>query len=52
MFIVICNILYYLGAIVAGIATLLFVVRAFNAFEFEFVTKKQIMKQQGVITNN
>ena len=51
MFIIICNILYYIGIIVAGIATLLFVVRAFNAFEFEFVTKKQIMKANGMFNN-
>lgn len=51
MFIIICNILYYIGIIVAGIAMLLIIARAANAFEFEFITKKQIMKANGIIDN-
>ena len=48
MFYVICNILYYIGMIVAAIAIIACIARAMNAFTFEFYTKKQINKANGV----
>lgn len=48
MFIVICNILYYTGIIVAGIAVFGIVARMANVFELVFVTRNQVNKEQKV----
>lgn len=51
MFMVICNILYYVGIVVAGIAMIGIIARAMNAIEYEY-NRKQIMKAEGIIINN
>ena len=45
MFYIICNILYYIGMIVAAGVLLGVIAKAASAFEFEFFTRKQINKE-------
>lgn len=50
MFYIICNILYYIGIVVAGIAIIGIIARGMNIIENEY-DKKQNMKTHGVIIN-
>ena len=48
MFMVICNILYYIGLVVAGIAIVATIVKETNIIEYEY-NRKQIMIEQGTL---
>ena len=52
MFYVICNILYYIGLIVGGLALFGIAVRMLNIIEFELITKKEINRKEGVYAEN
>lgn len=48
MFYIVCSVLYYIGMIFGAAVVLGIFLRAVNLFEYEFYTKKQINKANGV----
>ena len=52
MFYIICNILYYIGMIVAAGVLIAIIAKAFSVAEFEFYTKEKINEANGMYEDN